>query len=102
MSDDQLSNTVLLVLANKQDLPQALNGNEVKDKLKLGKLKQKWFLQPCCAKSGEGLKNKKKKILNKLSSIKKVYLMDWIGLENNCKNKIKNLFFIFQPNFFFI
>jgi GTPase SAR1 family protein len=55
MSDDQLSNTVLLVLANKQDLPQALTGNEVKDKLKLAKLKQKWYLQPCCAKSGEGL-----------------------------------------------
>jgi ADP-ribosylation factor 1/2 len=56
MSDDQLRDSVLLVLANKQDLPHAMNASEMTDKLKLRQLKQKsWFIQPCCATTGEGL-----------------------------------------------
>jgi len=56
MSDDALRDAVLLVLANKQDLPHAMNANEMKDKLKLHQLRQKnWFIQPCCATTGEGL-----------------------------------------------
>jgi ADP-ribosylation factor 1/2 len=56
MSDDQLRDSKLLILANKQDLPHALNVSEMSDRLKLRELKQKsWFIQPCCATSGEGL-----------------------------------------------
>jgi ADP-ribosylation factor protein 1 len=56
MGDDALRNSTLLVLANKQDLPHAMNANELKDKLKLNQLRQKnWFIQPTCATTGEGL-----------------------------------------------
>ena len=56
LSDDQLRDATLLVLANKQDLPHAMNASEMTDKLKLHQLKQRnWFIQPCCAPSGEGL-----------------------------------------------
>eukprot|EP01080_Neovahlkampfia_damariscottae_P012908 gene12908-7420_t len=56
MSSDQLREAKLLVLANKQDLPHALNASEMKNKLRLSSLKQKdWFIQPCCAPTGEGL-----------------------------------------------
>jgi len=43
-------------LANKQDLPYAMNASDMTDKLKLHNLKQRnWFIQPCCAQTGEGL-----------------------------------------------
>lgn len=56
LMDDQLRDVVVLVLANKQDLPHAMNASEMTDKLNLHQLRQKnWFIQPCCAITGEGL-----------------------------------------------
>lgn len=56
LSDDQLRDCVVLVLANKQDLPNAMSAAELTDKLALHNLRQRnWFIQPCCAISGEGL-----------------------------------------------
>lgn len=56
LSDEQLKDVVLLVFANKQDLPNALSASEMTDKMNLHKLKQgDWYIQPCCALSGEGL-----------------------------------------------
>ncbi len=47
---------ILLVLANKQDLPNSMNAVEMADKLSLHDLKQhKWLIQPACALTGEGL-----------------------------------------------
>jgi ADP-ribosylation factor protein 1 len=56
LGDDQLRDCVVLVFANKQDLPNAMNAAEMTDKLGLHNLKQRnWFIQPCCATTGEGL-----------------------------------------------
>eukprot|EP01080_Neovahlkampfia_damariscottae_P010489 gene10490-3011_t len=56
MSDSQLENSQLLILANKQDLPHAIDAKELSGRLGLNSLKQKnWFIQPCVAPSGEGL-----------------------------------------------
>ncbi|KAL0487481.1 ADP-ribosylation factor ARF1 [Acrasis kona] len=56
LADSAMANIQLLVLANKQDLPGAMDAQEVKNKLDLVNLKQKsWFIQPCCAVTGEGL-----------------------------------------------
>jgi ADP-ribosylation factor protein 1 len=56
LSDDQLRDCILLTFANKQDLPNAMNAAEMTDKLGLHNLKQRnWFIQPCCATTGEGL-----------------------------------------------
>ncbi|KAL9653262.1 hypothetical protein ABK040_010969 [Willaertia magna] len=56
LSDDQLRDCVVLLLANKQDLPNAMSAAEMTDKLALHNLRQRnWFIQPCCAVSGEGL-----------------------------------------------
>ncbi|KAE8689340.1 ADP-ribosylation factor 1 [Hibiscus syriacus] len=47
---------VLLVFANKQDLPNAMNAAEITDKLGLHSLRQRhWYIQSTCATSGEGL-----------------------------------------------
>lgn len=47
---------MVLVLANKQDLPNTMTASELTDKLGLNAMRsRKWFIQPTCATSGEGL-----------------------------------------------
>jgi small GTP-binding protein len=56
LESSNLKDASVLILANKQDLPNALNVKEMSSRLKLKSLNQKnWFIQPCCATSGEGL-----------------------------------------------
>merc|ERR1711991_677540 len=46
----------VLVLANKQDLPQAMPAAEVSERLQLKDIKDKpWYIQSCSAISGDGL-----------------------------------------------
>jgi ADP-ribosylation factor 1/2 len=56
-SEPELNDAVLLVYANKQDLPNAMNSAEVTDKLGLHTLRsnRKWYIQATCATSGDGL-----------------------------------------------
>uniref|UniRef100_A0A6N2KWV6 Leucine-rich repeat-containing N-terminal plant-type domain-containing protein n=2 Tax=Mesangiospermae TaxID=1437183 RepID=A0A6N2KWV6_SALVM len=56
LNEDELRDAVLLVLANKQDLPNAMNAAEITDKLGLHSLRQRhWYIQSTCATSGDGL-----------------------------------------------
>ncbi|CAM8940705.1 unnamed protein product [Rhodiola kirilowii] len=56
LNDDELRDAVFLVLANKQDLPNAMNTIEITDKLGLHSLRQRhWYIQRTCATPGEGL-----------------------------------------------
>eukprot|EP01010_Urceolus_cornutus_P001014 NODE_1529_length_864_cov_3098.925153_g1187_i0.p1 GENE.NODE_1529_length_864_cov_3098.925153_g1187_i0~~NODE_1529_length_864_cov_3098.925153_g1187_i0.p1 ORF type:complete len:199 (-),score=42.02 NODE_1529_length_864_cov_3098.925153_g1187_i0:235-831(-) len=56
LAEDELRDAVLLVFANKQDLPNAMSTAEITDKLGLHSLRQRhWFIQGSCATSGEGL-----------------------------------------------
>lgn len=56
LAEDELRDAVLLVYANKQDLPNAMSTAEVTDKLGLHSLRgRNWFIQGTCATSGEGL-----------------------------------------------
>ncbi|XP_022082126.1 uncharacterized protein LOC110974632 [Acanthaster planci] len=56
LQEDELRDAVLLVFANKQDLPNAMNAAEVTDKLGLHKLRSRsWYIQATCATSGDGL-----------------------------------------------
>ena len=51
-----LASASVLVFANKQDMPNAMSANELSEKMGLGRLTQpNWYIQPCCAKTGEGL-----------------------------------------------
>lgn len=46
LSEDELRDAVLLVFANKQDLPNAMNAAEVTDKLGLHAMRNRnWFIQ---------------------------------------------------------
>nr|QXF29032.1 Arf1a [Gefionella okellyi] len=56
LGEDELRDAVLLVFANKQDLPQAMPVPEVTQKLALNSLRQRmWYIQATCATSGDGL-----------------------------------------------
>lgn len=56
LSEDELRDAVLLVFANKQDLPNALSAGEMTQKLGLNTLHgRSWYIQATCATSGNGL-----------------------------------------------
>jgi len=56
LSEDELRDALLLIFANKQDLPNAMNAAEITDKLGLHSLRQRqWYIQATCATSGDGL-----------------------------------------------
>ncbi|BBG98562.1 ADP-ribosylation factor A1F [Prunus dulcis] len=77
LNEDELREAVLLVFANKQDLPNAMNAAEITDKLGLHSLRQRhWYIQSTCATSGEGLYEG----------------LDW--LSNNIANKVDTYSYI--------
>ena len=56
LAEDELRDAVLLVFANKQDLPNAMSVNEITEKLGLSQLRNRtWYIQACCATTGDGL-----------------------------------------------
>ncbi|DBA74648.1 hypothetical protein WJX82_006477 [Trebouxia sp. C0006] len=57
LQEDKMQGVPLVVLANKQDLINALRAAEIADSLSLPAIRDRpWQIQPCCAKTGEGLK----------------------------------------------
>ncbi|OXB83024.1 UNVERIFIED_CONTAM: hypothetical protein H355_001367 [Colinus virginianus] len=56
LQEDELRDAVLLLFANKQDLPNAMAISEMTDKLGLQSLRNRtWYVQATCATQGTGL-----------------------------------------------
>ncbi|KAL3538319.1 hypothetical protein ACH5RR_001685 [Cinchona calisaya] len=56
LNENGLEDVLLLVYANKQDLPNAMTAEEITNKFDLHSLRQrKWFIQSTCAINGEGI-----------------------------------------------
>ncbi len=56
LSADEMKETLLLVLANKQDLAGAMDVQSMANQLDLNQLcSNAWYIQPCVATSGAGL-----------------------------------------------
>ena len=56
LEEDELSQSILLVYANKQDLPNAIRVNELAEKLHLNTMTgRKWQIQSTVATTGDGL-----------------------------------------------
>mmetsp|Transcript_50988 Transcript_50988/g.87358 ORF Transcript_50988/g.87358 Transcript_50988/m.87358 type:complete len:184 (+) Transcript_50988:77-628(+) len=56
LAAEELRDACLLVLANKQDLPNSVSASEVAEKLQLNKLRgREYYVQSCVATSGAGL-----------------------------------------------
>ncbi|KAL1767697.1 ADP-ribosylation factor 3 [Sigmodon hispidus] len=73
LAEDELRDAVLLVFANKQDLPNAMNAAEITDKLGLHSLRHRnWYIQATCATSGDGLYEGLDWLANQLKNKKKI------------------------------
>ena len=56
LPEDELQGIPLLVYCNKQDLAKARSISEICDKMGLNSIRNRaWYLQSCCATTGEGL-----------------------------------------------
>ncbi|KAM8952607.1 ADP-ribosylation factor-like protein 14 [Pelodytes ibericus] len=57
LQNELIKNIPVVVLANKQDLPGALNAEEITRKFNMKKhcSDRDWYVQPCCAITGQGL-----------------------------------------------
>ncbi|XP_051528477.1 ADP-ribosylation factor 4b [Myxocyprinus asiaticus] len=56
LQEDEMRDAVLLVLANKQDLPKAMPVHELTERLGLHALRSRqWYVQATCAVQGSGL-----------------------------------------------
>ena len=56
ITDDRMRGVPVLLLANKQDLPNSRSVSEITERMKMHSMKNRaWHVQGCCAVSGEGL-----------------------------------------------
>uniref|UniRef100_A0A0B6ZBQ6 ADP-ribosylation factor 6 n=1 Tax=Arion vulgaris TaxID=1028688 RepID=A0A0B6ZBQ6_9EUPU len=56
INDREMRDAIILVFANKQDLPDAMKPHEVQEKLGLTRIRDRnWYVQPSCATTGDGL-----------------------------------------------
>jgi len=56
LAEDELRDAVLLVFANKQDLPNAMKVQDVTERLGLARLRsRRWYIQGASAPTGDGL-----------------------------------------------
>ena len=56
LEEDELRDAILLVYANKQDLPNAIKPQELANKLRLNTITNRpWQIQGACATTGDGL-----------------------------------------------
>jgi small GTP-binding protein len=56
LSEDEMRNVPVLVMANKQDLPNAMSAADIVDHLGLHTLRNRpWYIQSTCATTGDGL-----------------------------------------------
>ncbi|OQV18717.1 ADP-ribosylation factor 6 [Hypsibius exemplaris] len=56
INDREMVDAIVLIFANKQDLPGALKPYDLQERLGLTRLQNRiWYVQPCCAATGDGL-----------------------------------------------
>eukprot|EP01125_Pyxidicula_operculata_P008345 TRINITY_DN2809_c0_g2_i2.p1 TRINITY_DN2809_c0_g2~~TRINITY_DN2809_c0_g2_i2.p1 ORF type:complete len:181 (-),score=36.90 TRINITY_DN2809_c0_g2_i2:72-614(-) len=56
LKEEEMKDAAVLVLANKQDLPHAMNVAQLSQKLGLQNLRSRqWYIQATCATTGDGL-----------------------------------------------
>ncbi|XDV41065.1 hypothetical protein PO909_010003 [Leuciscus waleckii] len=56
INDREMRDAIILIFANKQDLPDAMKPHEIQEKLGLTRIRDRnWYVQPSCASTGDGL-----------------------------------------------
>lgn len=76
MAEEELRNALLLVFANKQDLPNAASTAEVVDALGLPDLRGcAWYIMSCCGTTGAGLYEGLDWLADKLKEVWKAFII---------------------------
>mmetsp|Transcript_23433 Transcript_23433/g.41526 ORF Transcript_23433/g.41526 Transcript_23433/m.41526 type:complete len:181 (+) Transcript_23433:116-658(+) len=57
LGEEELKDTVVLVLANKQDMPKSMKSAELEERLGLKSVRQKYTVREACALDGQGLED---------------------------------------------
>lgn len=71
LDEEKLSHVPLLVMANKQDLLNALSPAEITTELQLNDIRQRtWQILPCSARTGEGLQEGMEWIVEQINNSK--------------------------------
>jgi len=71
LDEERLGHVPLLVMANKQDLLNALSPGEITQELGLNEIRERtWQILPCSAKTGEGLQDGMEWIVEQINSNK--------------------------------
>ena len=68
MNEDQLKDVKLLILCNKQDLPESNNAHIIGEKIELHKSKQEWYIQQCSALYNTGISEGFEWLYNNINS----------------------------------
>eukprot|EP01135_Chromosphaera_perkinsii_P006533 Nk52_evm5s539 gene=Nk52_evmTU5s539 len=56
MNDREMKDAIILIFANKQDLPNVMKPQEITERLGLNRTRDRnWYVQPSCATTGDGL-----------------------------------------------
>jgi small GTP-binding protein len=55
LSADELQKAIVLIFANKQDLPGSMDIQTMANEMQLQNLQNPWYIQPCVATQGDGL-----------------------------------------------
>jgi len=56
LSEDEMKDCAVLIMANKQDVKDAMSAKDIADGMGLSKMtKRSWYVQGCSAKNGDGL-----------------------------------------------
>jgi len=71
LDEERLGHVPLLIMANKQDLLNALSPGEITTELGLNEIRERtWQILPCSAKTGEGLQDGMEWIVEQINSNK--------------------------------
>lgn len=71
LDEERLGRVPLLIMANKQDLINALSPAEITTELNLNDLRDRqWQILPCSAKTGEGLQESMEWIVEQINTDK--------------------------------
>merc|ERR1711920_944456 len=82
LNEDEMRDAVLLVFANKQDLPNAMPAAEVTEKLGLQNMRNRqWFIQSACATTGDGLYEGLDWLSRTLGSKKRLAFRHWQAMQ---------------------
>lgn len=71
LAAEEMHGVPLLVMANKQDLPQAEPLPKIVDALCLRDLKRPWHIQACCAVNGDGILEGMQRFADMIKAFKK-------------------------------